>query len=314
MGKFAFKVAYTKDDSKIQPALDAGTIDTGDLIIKDNDDGSFVMRFIDQESGILKETCIDDTQISEKVIPAVLEETDQTYLKKDDKISGDQIDITALIDILNGNTALEVPEVVSSVSSASELAAAINDTSVTTITLAGDILDLAESFDIINRDLTIDLAGHTIANTADLWSDHCVSVFQVGNGTLTITGNGSILPKENDCYALTVRENGTLIIENGTFDGNITTVYLYGDNSALYIKDGTFKIQQLNTNGVESSYGLMINVQNSFRDTAYVEITGGTFEHYNPAAPEEGSMVYLPSGYTTTYDESTDSYTVVKEG
>lgn len=58
---FKFKVAYTKDDAKIQPALDAGTIDAGDLVIKDNDDGSFVMRFIDQESGILKETCIDDT-------------------------------------------------------------------------------------------------------------------------------------------------------------------------------------------------------------------------------------------------------------
>lgn len=304
MGKFAFKVAYTKDDEKIQPAIDAGTLDAGDLIIKDNDDGTFTTRFLDQDASILKQTAVSDSDITDRIIPV----TDELYLKKDEASS------IADGTILNGNASLGITEINSTVSSASDLAAAINDTSVTTITLDADITDLAESFDILDRDLTIDLAGHTIANTTDLWSSHCVSVFQVGNGTLTITGNGSILPKENDCYALTVRENGTLVIENGTFGGNITSVYMYGDNGALYIKDGSFSIQQLNTNGVESSYGLMINVQNSYRDSAYVEITGGQFTNYNPAEPEEGDMVYLPSGYTTTYDEATGVYTVVKEG
>lgn len=302
MGKFAFKVAYTTDDGKIQPALDSGTIDAGDLIIKDNSDGTFTMRFIDQQDGILKETGITDDEISTRIVPTVLEEVDDTYVKKDD------------IAIVNGGTSLDVPVVVTSVSSSSELAAALADTSVTEIILTADITDLAEGFTVSNRDLTIDLAGYTITNSEDIWSDSCVSLFTVKNGTLTLTGNGSIVAKENDCYVFTVRDNSNLVIEDGTYNGNITTAYIYGDNASIYISGGTFKIQQLNTNGVESSYGLMINVKNNYRDTAYVEITGGAFEHYNPAAPEEGDLVYLADGYTTQHDEAADIYTVVKEG
>lgn len=301
---FKFKVAYTKDDDKIQPAIDAGTLDAGDLVIKDNDDGTFTTRFLDQDAAILKQTSVSDEDITDRIIPV----TDELYAKKGE---ADGIEDGT---ILNGGSDLGITEVVSTVSSATELAAALADASVTSITLAGDITDLTEGYTLKNRDLTIDLAGYTIANSGDIWSDSCVSLFQIANGTLTITGDGTIMPKENDCYALTVRDNGTIVIESGTIGGNITSVYLHGEDSALYINGGTFSIQQLNDNNVESSYGLMINVKNKYRDSAYVEITGGTFEHYNPAEPEEGDMVYLADGYTTVHDETADTYTVVKEG
>lgn len=310
MSSFKFKVAYTTDDTKIQPALDAGTIDAGDLIIKDNSDDTFNLRFIDQEGGILYESGVSDSDITEKIVPAVVEETDDIYVKKDEQITTDQLDVN----IINGGSTLDVPEVTSSVASAADLIAAIDDESVTNITLTANITDLEQGLDISNRDLTIDLAGYTISNSVDIWSDTCVSIFTVTNGTLTLTGEGSVVAKEDDCYTLVANENGTIIIEGGTYNGNITTAYLYGDNAAVYINGGTFKIQQLNTNGVESSYGLMINIRNEYRDSAYVEITGGQFEHYNPAAPEEGDLVYLADGYTVEHDETTDIYTVVKEG
>lgn len=36
---FKFKIAYTKDKSNIQEAIDTGTIDRGDLVIVDNGEG-----------------------------------------------------------------------------------------------------------------------------------------------------------------------------------------------------------------------------------------------------------------------------------
>ena len=74
---------------------------------------------------------------------------------------------------------------------------------------------------------TLDLNGKKLYNTKDIWNDGAAktwSLVSVQGGSLTITGNGTLAAKENDEYAADVRDGGKLVIENGTFTGNISAV------------------------------------------------------------------------------------------
>ena len=104
---------------------------------------------------------------------------------------------------------------------------------------AGDTITLSEDVDVqqtlvVDKKLTLDLAGHKLYNTNDLWDkptaqDNNWSLISVrGNGDLTITGNGVLDAKENDCYAVDLQDEATkLTIENGEFIGNITAIYAH---------------------------------------------------------------------------------------
>ena len=69
-------------------------------------------------------------------------------------------------------------------------------TNTQTITLLSDI-DLARTISVSNKTITLNLDGHKLYNTADLWDlpaekDHNWSLISVrGTGNLTITGNGT---------------------------------------------------------------------------------------------------------------------------
>lgn len=141
---------------------------------------------------------------------------------------------------------------------------------------------------LVKREMTLDLNGHKLHNTGDIWFDkaepHKWSIIEVAkNGVLTITGNGKIDAKENDCYAIDVADGGKLTIENGEFIGNISAVYVY--EGSAEIKGGKFSIKQLNDNKVESEYGQTVNIynKNAENKTATVSITGGLFKNFDPA-------------------------------
>lgn len=199
-----------------------------------------------------------------------------------------------------------------SVDSYDSLVEAINSASDgDTITLNGDI-DVQRTL-VVTKKLTLDLAGHKLYNTKDLWDaptekDNNWSLISVrGTGNLTITGNGTLDAKKNDCYAVDVQdETAKATLENGTFVGNITTVYVF--EGTLVVKDGSYSIKQLNSNGVQNQYGLTINCydQNYKNGTAKVLITGGTFAHFNPVdnAAEGAGTNFATSGYETV--EGTD--------
>lgn len=199
-----------------------------------------------------------------------------------------------------------------SVDSYDSLVEAINSASDgDTITLNGDI-DVQRTL-VVTKKLTLDLAGHKLHNTKDLWDaptgkDNNWSLISVrGTGNLTITGNGTLDAKEDDCYAVDVQdETAKATLENGTFVGNITTVYVF--KGTLVVKDGSYSIKQLNSNGVQNPYGLTINCydQNYKNGTAKVLITGGTFAHFNPVdnAAEGAGTNFATSGYETV--EGTD--------
>ena len=177
-----------------------------------------------------------------------------------------------------------------------------------TVKLLSDIdLGLTVS---VTKQLTLDMNGKKLYNTKDLWEqpndeeNNNWSLISVRKGgDLTITGDGTLDAKENDCYAIDLQdETSKCTIENGTFVGNVTAVYVHP--GTLIINGGKFSIKQLNTNGVLDSYGVTINCYDADykAGTAKVTITGGTFSHFNPAdnKAEGAGANFCPSGYEAT--------------
>ena len=151
-----------------------------------------------------------------------------------------------------------------------------------TITLLADVEQNTQL--TINKSITLDLNGKTIRNTADIWGDKANAILSITNGAkVTITGNGTIDAKENDCYTINVVK-GDLTIENGTFYGNVSVVQL--EEGTLSVKGGTFDLHQK----WEGSSKYLFNcIDSEFTSgNAKVAISGGTFVGFDPnVSPEQ---------------------------
>ena len=188
-----------------------------------------------------------------------------------------------------------------------------------TITLLKDV-DLGNTVTVANKTVTLNMAGKTIYNTKDLWDSklNAWSLISVReNGNLTITGDGTLKAKADDCYALDTQERSAkLTVENGTVIGNISAIYAF--LGEVTINGGSYSIQQLNTNNVQDGYGLTINCydQNYKEKTAKITVTGGYFAHFDPANNKaEGVRTnFVKDGYVSvTSDKSGYDYKVVKK-
>ena len=159
----------------------------------------------------------------------------------------------------------------------------------------------------INKDITLDLNGKTISNTVDIWSDNANAILSITNGAkVTITGNGTIDAKENDCYAINVVK-GDLTIESGTFYGNVSVVQV--QEGTLSVKGGTFDLHQK----WEGSSKYLFNcIDDAYVDgSANVAISGGTFVGFDPnVSPEGEGTSYLAPGYAPV-DNGDGTYGVV---
>lgn len=174
-------------------------------------------------------------------------------------------------------------------------------------------VDLAETL-VIEKELTLDLDNKTISNTADIWVGSNWSLISVRkNGNLTITGNGTLDAKENDCYALDVCDGASLTIENGIYVGNVSAVYAYEGN--VTINGGTFSIKQLAPNVDTDKYRYTLNcLDRAFTaKTASFTVNGGTFSNFDPSnnLAEGANTNFVAEGYTVT--SSGNAYTVVPE-
>lgn len=203
------------------------------------------------------------------------------------------------------------------VSTYDELVLALSGTS-NVVKLDADI-DVKDML-LVKREMTLDLNGHKLYNTKNIWFDDGKSqkwsIIEVAkNGVLTITGNGKIDAKADDCYAIDV-DKGKLVIENGEFIGNISAVYVY--EGSTEIKGGKFSIKQLNDNKVESAYGQTVNIynENAENKTATVSITGGLFKNFDPAGrvdnPHDELVAKGYKAQETTIDGE-KYYEIVKE-
>lgn len=151
-----------------------------------------------------------------------------------------------------------------------------------TITLLCDVEQNTQL--TINKSITLDLNGKTIKNTMDIWGDNANAILSIKNGAkVTITGNGTIDAKENDCYTINVVK-GDLTIENGTFYGNVSVVQV--EEGTLSVKGGTFDLHQK----WEGSSKYLINcIDDAYvGGSANVAISGGTFVGFDPnVSPEQ---------------------------
>lgn len=151
-----------------------------------------------------------------------------------------------------------------------------------TITLLADVEQNTQL--TINKSITLDLNGKTIRNTEDIWGDTANAILSITSGAkVTITGNGIMDAKENDCYTINVAK-GDLTIENGTFYGNVSVVQV--EEGTLSVKGGTFDLHQK----WEGSSKYLFNcIDSEFTSgNATVAISGGTFVGFDPnVSPEQ---------------------------
>ena len=156
---------------------------------------------------------------------------------------------------------------------------------------------------------TLNLNGKTISNDEDLW-DYTNAIMNVKSGTLVLTGKGKLDAKENDCYCINVRGGAHLIIENGTYVGNVSAIQV--DEGVCEIKGGVFNLKQVWTpnfllNCIDSNYK---------NGKAKFIVTGGTFVGFNPAdnKAEGVGTNFVADGYgaiRTTY-QGKEAWKVVK--
>ena len=174
-----------------------------------------------------------------------------------------------------------------------------------TITLLTDVEQNSQL--TIGKSITLDLNGKTIKNTVDIWGDNTNAILSIANGAkVTITGNGTMDAKENDCYTINVKK-GDLTIENGTFYGNVSVVQV--QEGTLSVKGGTFDLHQK----WEGSSKYLFNcIDDAYaKGSANVAISGGTFVGFDPSASPEGEgSSYLAPGYAPT-DNGNGTYGVV---
>lgn len=148
-------------------------------------------------------------------------------------------------------------------------------------------------------DVEINANGKTVANTDDIWSDDDWSLVSAqGGSTVTISGNGTFHAKENDCYAADVCDGSTLVIENGTFIGNVHAVYVF--EGTAEIKGGFYSVQQKYSDASKADeFVLNCYDANRANGTAEIIVTGGTFVNFNPAdCQAEGAHTnFVKKGY-----------------
>ena len=165
----------------------------------------------------------------------------------------------------------------------------------------------------VNKKLVLDLNGKTLSNSTVIWNDdqkHWSYISVKNGGVLTITGNGVMQTKENDCYAIDLR-GGSCNVENGTFIGNVHAVYIH--DGALNVYGGNFSVQQKYSAAQPDQFVLNCLDKNYKNGTAKITVYGGTYAGFNPGNCEaEGKGTnFLASGYEVK-ENGDSTFTVEK--
>lgn len=168
--------------------------------------------------------------------------------------------------------------------------------------------------------MSVNLNGKTVKNTTDLWENPSVpnswSLFSV-RGTdskLTLSGDGEVIAKANDCYAVDVQDGGHLVIEDGHFNGNIHAVYV--EEGTAEIKGGTFEVQQKYPDADKADEFVLNCLDENYKNgTAKIIVTGGTFIGFNPGdcKAEGNGTNFVAPGYASIANGTTaDGRTIWK--
>lgn len=175
----------------------------------------------------------------------------------------------------------DVPATEEVATTAVELAAAINNGGQ--VRLGADIT-LNEVFQV-NESINIDLNGYTLtANAADI-------LFRVNDGATLTIGRGDVVAAD---YIVSVNKGGVAVLNAGNYKAVTTAVQANGGKA--YITGGTFEV------GGDYGTTYLLNHIDGVKNDGLIEVTGGTFVGYNPAASssENPAMNFVKAGYNVT--------------
>lgn len=170
------------------------------------------------------------------------------------------------------------------------------------------------------KTMSVNLNGKTVKNATDLWENPSVpnswSLFSV-RGTdskLTLSGDGDVIAKVNDCYAVDVQGGGHLVIDGGHYNGNIHAVYV--TEGVAEIKGGTFEVQQKYPDAEKADEFVLNCLDENYKNgTAKIIVTGGTFIGFNPGdcKAEGNGTNFVAPGYASIANGTTaDGRTIWK--
>ena len=172
------------------------------------------------------------------------------------------------------------------------------------IVLSGDI-DLDGGVTFSGKDAVLDLNGHRLYNTQDIWDDNsgAWALVTVSGGILSIVGDGEMIAKDNDCFDVTVRDGAKCEIYSGKFVGNIHAVYVHDGD--LQVFGGDYSVVQKFSAARPDDYVLNC-LDASYREgKATITVYGGTFHGFNPADcyAEGANTDFVAEGYTVTSEQ-----------
>lgn len=142
----------------------------------------------------------------------------------------------------------------------------------------------------LSKATTIDLNGYNLTYTG---SD-AIMIRVADGGSLTITGDGNVDAGES--YIASANAGGVITVEGGNFTTTGPTLF-QANGGKVYISGGYFDNDSAN-------YGTtyMLNHVDSKKNDGLIEVTGGQFVGYNPAASksENPVMSFVPDGYAAS--------------
>ncbi len=136
---------------------------------------------------------------------------------------------------------------------------------------------------VVSHDTELNLNKHIVSNVVDIWSDYVTSLITVDNCTFSVVGtnSGKVIAKENDCYTFNVKGNGKLIIDGGTYIGNVSVIQV--QEGIVEVKNGKFSLAQKWPEVGNGSEYLINLIDKAGKDgSAKAIVSGGDFIDFDP--------------------------------
>ena len=136
---------------------------------------------------------------------------------------------------------------------------------------------------VVSHDTELNLNKHVVSNVVDIWSDNANSLITVDNCTFSVVGtnSGKVMAKKDDCYTFNVKRNGKLIIDGGTYVGNVSVIQV--EEGTVEVKNGKFSLAQTWPEVGNGSEYLINLIDKAGKDgSAKAIVSGGNFIDFDP--------------------------------
>lgn len=156
---------------------------------------------------------------------------------------------------------------------------------------------------VVSHDTELNLNKHIVSNVVDIW-ENSNAVVNVDNCTFSVVGtnSGKVIAKKDDCYTFNVKGNGKLIIDGGTYIGNVSVIQVEEGVAEVY--GGNFSLAQTWPGTGPCGCDYMINMidANYKAGKAKAVVKGGTFVGFNPGdcVAEGAHTNFCAEGYAST--------------